>query len=50
MSKGSKPRPFDISRKEFGKKIDNVDWSNSPHKKKETPKEKPPNKLTPRPD
>lgn len=34
MSKGSKPRPFDISRKEFGKKIDNVDWSNSPHKKK----------------
>ena len=29
MGKGSKPRPIEIGRKEFDKKFDAIDWSNT---------------------
>lgn len=50
MGKGSKPRPIEIGRKEFEKKFDAIDWSNtkeaSAEKKKAPKKNK--NKILPR--
>jgi len=50
MGKGSKPRPIEIGRKEFEKKFDQIDWSNtkeSSEQTKKTPK-KNQNKILPR--
>jgi len=50
MGKGSKPRPIEIGKKEFDKKFDQIDWSNTKEgslgKKKASKKNE--NKILPR--